>query len=420
MSIVSTHSEIPFNITPLPRPARTTRERSLVVQRASEVTPENVQWLWPGRIAIGNLTLIGGSPGLGKSLLTAYLAATTSVGGSWPCGEGQAPAGSTILLSAEDGVAETVVPRLLAAGADTNRVHVVSAIRHGIERKIFNLKGDLDLLEGKLQELGDVRLVVIDPISAYMGGADGNANVETRQLLEPLSELVNRCGVAVVCVTHLNKGSSAVRQTALHRFVGSIAFAAAARAAFMVVHDAENEENRLFLQVKNNLGPQCNGLSFRLEQHELRPGLTTSRVLWGEEYVAQSADDALAAGEGHTGNDSSKAAAISFLRTILADGPMLVLDVQRHAIEAGLLQEGKLLAQSKPFRSARKALKIDHKRETGVGGRWILELPQHDKITSSNNGTPMLNAETSENASASASLLPTSPLNESRVDHASD
>ena len=172
-------------------------------------------------------------------------------------------------------------------------------------------------------------------------------------------------------------------------------FAAAARAAFMVVHDAENEENRLFLQVKNNLGPQCNGLSFRLEQHELRPGLTTSRVLWGEEYVARSADDALAAGEGHTDNDSSKAAAISFLKTILADGPMLVLDVQRYAIEAGLLQEGKLLAQSKPFRSARKALGIDHKRETGFGGRWILELPKTTKMPSGSDDVPRLEAGTS-------------------------
>ena len=103
--------------------------RTLVVQRAAEVKPEKIRWLWPGRTAIGKLTLIGGSPGLGKSQITAFLAAATSSGGPWPCAEGEAPHGSSILLSAEDGIDDTIVPRLLAAGADLTQVHLVSAVR---------------------------------------------------------------------------------------------------------------------------------------------------------------------------------------------------------------------------------------------------------------------------------------------------
>jgi putative DNA primase/helicase len=183
----------------------------------------------------------------------------------------------------------------------------------------------------------------------------------------------------------LNNGGGAAKQTALHRLVGSIAFAAAARAAFMVVQDPDDEENRLFLHVKNNLGPRCPGLSFRLQQSELADGVQTSKVTWGSEHIAQNADDALAAAEGHNAESTIKSAAIGFLRTILANGPMLVLDVQRHAIDAGLLQEGKLLAQSKPFRSAGKTLGINHKREMRVGGGWILELPEKSKMPSVDN-----------------------------------
>jgi hypothetical protein len=239
---------------------------------------------------------------------------------------------------------------------------------------MFNLKDDLSLLESKISELETVRLVIIDPISAYMGGADGNGNVETRDILEPLSELAGRLRTAVVAVTHLNKGGGAAKQSALHRFVGSIAFAAAARTAFMVVKDADDEENRFFLHIKSNLGPRCPGLSFHSQQMDLEDGVTAPKIVWGTEHVSQSADDALAAAEGGSNEHSVKNAAIEFLRVVLANGPVPVAEVQRQAVEAGLLQKGKLFGQSKPFRSARQALGIEPKR---ISGGWILELPNN-------------------------------------------
>lgn len=387
---------LPLRVSANANAPSTSGGRKLIIIRASEVDLEKIEWLWPGRIAIGKLSLIGGSPGLGKSQVMTDVAATVSNGGDWPCGEGQAPLGSSILLSAEDGIGDTIVPRLAAAYADVSRVHVVAAVtaRSGPGRRMFNLKADLDLLEEKIVAVGDARLVVIDPVSAYMGGADGNGNVETREILEPISELASRLRVAVVAVTHLNKGGGAAKQTALHRMVGSIAYAAAARAAFIVVQDPDDEDNRLFLHVKNNLGPRCPGISFRLQQSELADGVQTSKVTWGSEHIAHSADEALAAAEGRAEADSTKNEAITLLRNLLADGPMLVMDVQRHAIEAGLLQEGKLLAQSKPFRSARSALGIDRKREPGVGGRWILELPETSKMPSVDNDAQLPDTDT--------------------------
>ena len=212
--------------------------RRLISHRASDIQPERLEWIWARRIARGKLMLIGGPPGLGKSQVTANIAATVSVGGDWPCNEGSAPEGDVIILSAEDGIADTIVPRLIAAGANRDRIHIVAAATKpdGTGRKTFSLKADVDLLEREVGQIGTVRLIIIDPISAYMGGADGNGNVETREVLEPLAEMANRLGIAVVAVTHLNKGGAG-GQTALNRFAGSIAFVAAARSAYLIIED---------------------------------------------------------------------------------------------------------------------------------------------------------------------------------------
>jgi hypothetical protein len=242
--------------------------RRLITHRASDLQPEKLNWVWSGRIPEGKLVLLGGPPGLGKSQLTAFVAATISNGGDWPCGEGSTAAGNVIFMSAEDGIEDTIVPRLMAAGANLDRVHIVASATKpdGTGRKTFSLKTDVDLLEAKANEIRDVRLIIVDPISAYMGGSDGNGNVETREVLEPLAEMANRLHIAVVAVTHLNKGGGGGNQTALNRFSGSIAFVAAARAAFAVLEDPENDERRFLLQAKNNLGPKCRGLVFRMEQ----------------------------------------------------------------------------------------------------------------------------------------------------------
>jgi AAA domain len=120
----------------------------LVSRCAAEIRPEKVDWLWPGRLALGKHTCIAGEPGTGKSQLSIAIVAALTTGGEWPCGEGEAPLGNAIILSAEDGVADTIVPRLLAASADLSRVHVVSAIHDGGGgHRGFDLQRDLELLE---------------------------------------------------------------------------------------------------------------------------------------------------------------------------------------------------------------------------------------------------------------------------------
>src|SRR2546423_13390931 len=133
------------NVSDLP----TVRHRGLVSARAADITPESVQWLWPGRLARGKHTCVAGEPGTGKSQLSIAIIAAITTGGDWPCGEGQAPLGSVIILSAEDGAADTIVPRLIAAGADLARVHIVSSVyaTDGEGRRAFSLQTDIELLE---------------------------------------------------------------------------------------------------------------------------------------------------------------------------------------------------------------------------------------------------------------------------------
>src|SRR6516225_6521551 len=162
-------------------------------------------------------------------------------------------------------------------------------------RRTLNLQNDLDLLEWKIEEIGDVALVGVDPVSSYLGKTDSHKNSEVRGLLEPLSEMAERVRVAILSVTHFSTSGANNTTKALHRFIGSIAFTGAPRAAFAVIDDAEHDGRRLFLHAKNNLARAPQGLAFRLEQSIVGDDIVASRVLWDAQPVAITANEALAA-----------------------------------------------------------------------------------------------------------------------------
>jgi putative DNA primase/helicase len=350
--------------------------RALVSMRASEITPERVEWLWPGRIAVGKQTCIGGDPGTSKSTLSVAIAAAVTKGEKWPCGEGKAPVGSVIVLSAEDGAADTIVPRLLAAGADLSRVRIVTAVRmeDGKGRRSFNLQADLDLLEAHIKELGDAVLIIIDPVSSYMGKGDSHKNTEVRQVLEPVGEMATRMKVAVLTITHFSKSSNGGTTKALHRFIGSIAFIGAARAGFAVMEDPEDKSRRLFLHAKNNLAQPPQGLAYRLEERIAVPAkdhaepIYASAIVWDGEPVGQTADDVLANAAGKGGSDSGKETAMAFLRQVLARGRVLAKEVLKIGAEDGLTP--------KTIRTAKEALGVLSEREGfGPGSKLWWSLP---------------------------------------------
>jgi putative DNA primase/helicase len=175
-----------------------------VLRRVSDIPAQELQWLWPGRIPLGKLPLFAGDPGLGKSFVALDIAAHVTRGEKWPDGEQcSGGPGSVIVLSAEDDPADTIRPRLEAAGADLNKVHILQAVRrdkpNGESRlESFSLESDLVLLQDAVVSLGDVRLVVIDPISAYLGSTDSHVNAKVRSLLSPLAELASSLRVVVL------------------------------------------------------------------------------------------------------------------------------------------------------------------------------------------------------------------------------
>jgi putative DNA primase/helicase len=307
-----------------------------VIVRLSDVKPEPVAWLWPGRIALGKLTLIAGDPGLGKSFLTLDMAARVSRGWAWPDAPGVTTTpGGVVLLSAEDGVADTIRPRLDAAGADVARIVALEAIRsvgnNGRESaRTFDLSRDLTALESAIRSVDGCRLVVIDPVTAYLGGVDSHKNAEIRGLLAPLGAIAERHRVAMVAVTHLNKSGGG---PAIYRAMGSLAFAAAARAAWAVSKDKDDPRRRLLLPIKNNIAPDTGGLAYRIEP--LGEG-GCPVVAWEPDAVNVSADDALAGDRDDGGGGGALDEAKEWLRDTLSGGPRPAKDMKGAAESDGI------------------------------------------------------------------------------------
>jgi AAA domain len=342
--------------------------RCLISRRASDIMPRDIEFLWVGRLACGKHTCIAGEPGTGKSQLSIAIAAAISTGGEWPCDEGRAPLGNVIMLNAEDFADDTIVPRLIAAGADLARIHIVNAVATtaGANKAVFNLQTDLCLLEKKLDEIGNVALIIIDPVSSYMGKTDSHKNSEVRGVLEPISEMAARKHTAVLSVTHFSKSNSAATPKALHRFIGSIAFIGAPRAAFAVLEDPENDGRLLFLHAKNNMAAPPQGLAFRLVQ-TLIDGLQrpVSYVAWDSAPVSMTANQALSA-EASGEKRSVMESAEEFLATKLSAGPVAVTEVEEHARALGISKSTLNRARAKLGVRADKI---------GLEGGWVLSLP---------------------------------------------
>jgi putative DNA primase/helicase len=342
--------------------ARHDDEPKLVSTCASEVGLESVQWIWKGRLAKGKHTCIAGEPGTGKSQLSMSIAATVTMGGAWPCGEGQSPQGSVLILSAEDGAADTIAPRLHAAEADLGSIYIVSSVKEGEDRRTFNLQHDLALLEKECKRIGDVLLIIVDPVSSYLGKTDSHKNAEVRGVLEPLGEFAERMGVAVLSITHFSKAGVGSATKALHRFIGSIAFVGAPRIALAVL---EEDGRRLLLHAKNNLAPAPRGLAYDIEEKIVGSNIVSSRVAWEFDHVDMSADDAMQQSRGRQAPDREDAE--RFLREILADGPVKQTEIKDEAVN------GRGFSWA-TMRRAQNKLEIISKKD-GLQGGWVWELP---------------------------------------------
>jgi hypothetical protein len=261
-----------------------------------------------------------------------------STGSPWPeeRGADRAEPGGVIILTAEDDLSDTVRPRLDAAGADCMRIVALEAVRErtkdGERRRGFDLSKDVERLAGSLAQVERPRLVIIDPLSAYLGKADGHSNTEVRGVLSPLAELAQRTRVAVLAITHLRKSSG----RAVYRTMGSLAFAAAARAVLGVAADQEDEARRLVLPIKCNLSADRSGLAYTITTHVVDGLGELPRVRWESEPILGADIEKYLGGESDGGQTSERGQAEGFLKTLLVMGPTLASDVYDAADQVGI------------------------------------------------------------------------------------
>lgn len=348
-----------------------TKADRLTYQVGDNVDPKSVDWSWQNILVRGALNLIAGHPGEGKSQLSCNIAATITKGRKWPDG-GRAEQGKVVILSAEDTASTTIVPRLMAAGADLSKILIVESMVKEIDQKgkrTFNLADDIEQLTNLFEDHPEISMLIVDPISAYLGGkskGDTHKNSDVRALMTPLANWSAKHEVTTILVTHLNKNGQG---RALARVSESLAFTALARSAYLVTPEETvtgGTERKLFLRLKNNLAPDQGGFAFKIEGATVAGDIPTSRIAWEAGRVQTTADEAMTAIEK---GFSTVEKAGSFLGNVLKDGAVLVSKIKEWAESNGHAWAA--------VRSAKKALGVISQKQGGEGHKdapweWVL------------------------------------------------
>ncbi len=314
-AIMKTNPNAPYSpMNPVETGEASTEAPSYQMVCFADIEAKPIEWLWPKWIPRGMLTLIAGDPGLGKSLFTIDIAARVTKGEAFPPHFASSnQRGYVIFLSAEDDPSRTIKPRLITAGADLENVHLLESVTTSEGKQALpSLGRDLEQIELAIDSLSDCRLLVIDPVSAYLSGTDDHRNSELRGVLTPLKEMAERRNVAVLLVTHLSKAGGT---NSKHRVIGSIAYTGACRAGFLFIKDNDDPEGRRILMTPNkcNIGQEPPTLAYRVAQNDGGPFIE-----WEKDTVSITADEALArAAESRSESLSESNACDAWLRESL-------------------------------------------------------------------------------------------------------
>lgn len=316
------------------RSVRVEREPIELVQM-SKVAPEHVEWLWKPYIPLGKVTLLEGDPGLGKSWLTMAIAAHLTTKRALPM-QRRGRNGRVLLMSAEDGLGDTIRPRLDGLGANSRLVFAIP------KPVVFDADG-LAEVENQIRELRPL-LVIVDPLVAYLGGGvDLHKANETREVMAGMGVLAEKYKCAVLAVRHLRKASG---DKSIYRGLGSIDLTAAARSVLLAGRDPDDDNARAFAHIKSNLAPTGPTIRYYLDRGSLQWDgpceLTADEISKVDKAKASPVNDAIA-----------------FLRERLAEGPVLKQKVMEDAEARGI--------SSEDLRRARLQLQL-----TLTKGRWTL------------------------------------------------
>ncbi len=336
--------------------------------QASQLKMMPVRWLWPGWLARGKFHVLAGTPGTGKTTIAMAFAAACTANSFFPDGH-SCQGGNVLIWTGEDDPADTLTPRLLAAGADLNRVYFIQGTKENGELRSFDPARDLQTLERQAKAVGDIALLIVDPVVSAVSG-DGHKAGDVRRGLQPLVDLAATLDCAALGVTHFSKGTAG--RDPLERVTGSQAFGALARVVIVAAKDSgdggdDTSGRRIIARAKSNIGPDCGGFEYRLEQSELleHPGLVASYVTWGV-AIEGTARDLLGAAEfNETEGQIGGGDAMEFLKSLLAEGPLAVAKIRKDASGAGYAWRSIERAKKKAGIEARK---------TGMNAGWVWAL----------------------------------------------
>ena len=291
------------------------QEETVEIIRMSEVDTQTVEWLWEPYIPFGKVTIVQGNPGEGKTTFALRLAAACTTGGTLP-GMKPLPPFQVIYQTAEDGLGDTVKPRLMEAEADLDRVLVID-----------EAKRELTLSDERIEKAitqNGARLIILDPIQAYMGEkTDMNRANEVRPMFRRLADVAERTGCAVILIGHLNKAAGG--QSA-YRGLGSIDFRAAARSVLLIGRVKREPNVRVIVHDKSSLAPEGKPVAFCLDPE--------TGFSWIGEYDI-TADELLSGAGGNTATKTEQAERL--ILDLLADGKELASeDIVKAAAEAGI------------------------------------------------------------------------------------
>ena len=335
--------------------------RKLRFVRANGIRTHRIHWLWRNRIPLGEITNLNGLPGEGKSLMALAIAASVTTGRPFPDGTPNLlPPSEVLILATEDQAESVLIPRLIAAGADLSKVHILVSMMNGGKEHSIALDTDVEQIKAALKENPNIRLFIIDPVTNHLGKKNMYKEQEVREVLNQLA-LDN---VATVIVCHLNKNANLGAQ---QRSMGAAGFTGRARAAFLFSRDKEDKQIHHMLSTKANYSAES-GFKFRIETKSLTLDDGVTEQVPHIVYAGVSNVDADSLLDFNTNRPSKTKAAQDFLREFLFNGPKPGTECYRQAADMNISE--------RTLNTAKKNLGVTSKKAPGVqDGPWLWALP---------------------------------------------
>lgn len=331
----------------------------------STVKKKPIEWLWEGRIPLGMLTIFAGDPKEGKSNVSREIASCLSTGRPWPVSNERPTVGVSLFLAAEDHLEYIVRPSLEAMQADMEKIGYVTMTTAEGEDRLFSLQTDLAELRAEVKKTG-ARFVVLDPINAYLGeNVDNYKDPDVRRVLTPLAKLAEELNIAIVLIMHLTKDE---QRQILYRAGGSMAFVAVVRSIFVVTHDPENRNRKMFAHMVLQMRRRSKTLAFTFKDEN-------GALLWEEKELDITVDELFNPERGKGGKKVTKVEwAEAWLRKYLGDSPKLSSAVVEAAEANGIKDDTLRRAQQNLGVEAKQAQGLDPKTGT-MRSAWFWYPP---------------------------------------------